>query len=1088
MFIFLASSAATASAAAVCDNDNVCEAGENVLWCANDCLVFAINSCGDGFCDPNEQGNCAIDCPAGNCTPTNGGNESCDGVDNNCDGLVDDGLDLICSRSPTAQNLTIPSTASQVFTIRIANPNIDLLAIKWYDNSASVQNDSTSYSSTYIFQADTDMFCSHAIKVVVNDTEANYTAEKEWQLNITGTNNFTLYRDADSDGYGDSGSTIEVCDPVAGYVNNSDDCDDSDSARNPGEIEVLDGKDNDCNAVVDDISCSNETQFLGGNFQISNTTNVWQEDVAFSGDKYFVVWDVYINTIVGQLLATDGTKIGPMINISTQDTAEDPVVAYHNGTGRWLVAWLDSRANLSDTGIYGRLLENDGTPVGDDFLIYDGPYHDQYQWAAAVPSGFFVVYEAGDDIHGRVVNSNGVLGPDITISNATSIQAQPSAVYAAEQDRILVTWYDYRDMNTEKGTDSDIYGQLLDGTGNLIGENFIIYDEWNYQTTARAAYNSIDNTFLVIFDDQTDYLEGKRISAQKVAINGSLIGEPVIVSDTDGGEEFPAIAYNPNVDKYLGVWTNCGDVFAQIFDKYSLPLGADIVLSNATNDQCYISVTHGPGSTFLAIWFDKRTSHSEVWGQIISAPCKEVCSELTYYEDADGDGYGNASSTITTCGVPEGYVSNDDDCDDSNPATNPGASEICDGKDNNCDTQIDEGLDWIGMSGGNFQITTDADKDGYVNAAFGDDKYLAIWSSNRTGENRNLFGKFVGAGGSIIGSDFAISEYDAFQQISAVKYNPYSEKWLVVWNDDRVEGDPYSGDLYGRLINKDGPFAGDYFVISAMPDAQTLPAIAALPGKFLVVWEDARDANITNCDDVYAQMISSNGALIGSEIVISNENASCEGMPDAAYDPVNDRVLVSWEDWRNESTTGADIYARFIDSNGSYIGGQFAANDDSGNQQTPSIAYNSKEKSYLVTNDGITGSTRNIRAQKLAEDGSQQGASYQVSDGALMNWVFENVKTAYNPVINKYLMVWADNESSPLDPPDGSMEIFGQFANGDGTKDDSNIFVTIAENSQSSPAIAAGPGQDFLVLWADYRDGGNNDIWGQRVQGGCEQK
>ena len=36
----------------------------------------------------------------------------------------------------------------------------------------------------------------------------------------------------------------------------------------------------------------------------------------------------------------------------------------------------------------------------------------------------------------------------------------------------------------------------------------------------------------------------------------------------------------------------------------------------------------------------------------------------TYYEDDDGDGYGNSSSTLARCSTPGGYVTNDEDCDD----------------------------------------------------------------------------------------------------------------------------------------------------------------------------------------------------------------------------------------------------------------------------------------------------------------------------------------------------------------------------------------------------------------------------------------
>ncbi|MBF0379273.1 MAG: hypothetical protein HQK72_17595 [Desulfamplus sp.] len=65
----------------------------------------------------------------------------------------------------------------------------------------------------------------------------------------------------------------------------------------------------------------------------------------------------------------------------------------------------------------------------------------------------------------------------------------------------------------------------------------------------------------------------------------------------------------------------------------------------------------------------------------------------TYYRDLDGDTYGNSSSgTIFTCAStpPSGYVNNSTDCNDSNVAIKPGATEVCDGVDNDCDGSVDE--------------------------------------------------------------------------------------------------------------------------------------------------------------------------------------------------------------------------------------------------------------------------------------------------------------------------------------------------------------------------------------------------------------
>jgi len=61
----------------------------------------------------------------------------------------------------------------------------------------------------------------------------------------------------------------------------------------------------------------------------------------------------------------------------------------------------------------------------------------------------------------------------------------------------------------------------------------------------------------------------------------------------------------------------------------------------------------------------------------------------TYYRDFDNDDYGDANVTQISCsGTPLGYVTNDDDCDDSNNEVFPGASGTGDGVDNNCNGAV----------------------------------------------------------------------------------------------------------------------------------------------------------------------------------------------------------------------------------------------------------------------------------------------------------------------------------------------------------------------------------------------------------------
>lgn len=94
-----------------------------------------------------------------------------------------------------------------------------------------------------------------------------------------------------------------------------------------------------------------------------------------------------------------------------------------------------------------------------------------------------------------------------------------------------------------------------------------------------------------------------------------------------------------------------------------------------------------------------------------------VTAAIIYYQDLDGDGYGNQSVSITDCTQPIGYVAapvgdaNSDglpdfDCNDNEYEVSPGADEYCSGVDENCNGEIDEGIN-------SYTFYADLDGDGF---------------------------------------------------------------------------------------------------------------------------------------------------------------------------------------------------------------------------------------------------------------------------------------------------------------------------------------------------------------------------------------
>jgi hypothetical protein len=292
-----------------------------------------------------------------------------------------------------------------------------------------------------------------------------------------------------------------------------------------------------------------------------------------SSNNYLVVYprsgDIY-----GQLVDSDGNPVGAEITISTAANSQEyPSVAYNSSTNQYLVVWHDYRSGTT--------------------------------W----------------DIYGQLVNANGSLsGGNFAISTATNNQMYPSVAYNSSTNQYLVVWHDYR-----SGTTLDIYGQLVDDNGSLLGVNFPISTAASHQSYPSVAYNSSTNQYLVVWQDGRSGAGAYDIYGQLVNANGSLSGGDFPISTAANSQYYPSVAYNSSTNQYLVVWMDLRsgttwDIYGQLVNANGSLSGGDFPISTAADNQYYPSVAYNSSTNqYLVVWMDYRSGTTwDIYGQYLT--------------------------------------------------------------------------------------------------------------------------------------------------------------------------------------------------------------------------------------------------------------------------------------------------------------------------------------------------------------------------------------------------------------------------------------------------------------------------------------
>jgi hypothetical protein len=174
-----------------------------------------------------------------------------------------------------------------------------------------------------------------------------------------------------------------------------------------------------------------------------------------------------------------------------------------------------------------------------------------------------------------------------------------------------------------------------------------------------------------------------------------LVWEPTCAADTKSASiklAFAGVAGEAITVNHLDGMSNL-DSFDVLVDDALVGHYADSLNSSENWVITSFPVNVGAGiHTVTLKATDSAWSQCDSWGQIaVDYINVDECTQSIFYKDSDGDGYGNIEASTKACAAPTGYVANSNDCNDNNAAIHPGATESCDGIDNDCNIATIDG-------------------------------------------------------------------------------------------------------------------------------------------------------------------------------------------------------------------------------------------------------------------------------------------------------------------------------------------------------------------------------------------------------------
>jgi hypothetical protein len=266
------------------------------------------------------------------------------------------------------------------------------------------------------------------------------------------------------------------------------------------------------------------------------------------------------SAVIARVFDLSGESLGPefMVNQRTDDFQGAPVVGI-DSLGRFVVAWQSWGQDGDGFGIYARLFDSLGNPLGTEFRVNTYISGDQIQPAVAMEeTGEFVVVwtssaQDGDQsgVYAQRFDRTGApLGQEFQVNVSSLARQEHPDVSKDALGNYVVCWQRYA-FNQEGYA---VYARTFDQTAQLKGPEFQVHEP----SPGWQVFPSVDcdilGNFLIAWQDRSEDGIGFDVMARTFDSNGQAQGPAFRVNAVGAGRQYTPATIMLGLTDYFISW------------------------------------------------------------------------------------------------------------------------------------------------------------------------------------------------------------------------------------------------------------------------------------------------------------------------------------------------------------------------------------------------------------------------------------------------------------------------------------------------------------------------------------------------------